>query len=421
MNTSLDIADVVGAGQQHKSSGHQLKKWLAAAAFILALAIIGRSLYQSTQPDIAAFRIQTATRGSLEVLVTATGTVQPRNEVSVGIEVSGTIAEVFVDHNDFVVAGDRLASLDTTRLEAQAAQSRASLQLSRASELEAKATLTQSESELSRLLNLHEVSSGALPAAQDLEAAQAVRDRAVAALERAKAQVAQSEAQLQVNQTDLENAQVISPIDGIVLTRRIDPGQSVAASFQTPELFVIAEELSEIELSIEIDEADVGLVHEGQSATFTVDAYLDEEFPAEISLLRYAPISNAGVVTYEAILSAENTSLRLRPGMTATASITIEEVNDALLVPNTALRFTPRVQEDDEDVGFIGSLIPRPPGSNAPANIEPQGRQRTLWTLNESGAPEALSVLIGATDGVWTEIVDGDLTEDTQLIIEQLN
>ena len=256
---------------------------------------------------------------------------------------------------------------------------------------------------------------------QDYDAAEAAYARAAAALVSAEAQIQQAAAQLAVNETELANADVVSPISGIVLSRLVEPGQTVAATFQTPELFVIAEDLRELELSIEIDEADVGKIMEGQAARFTVDAYPDEEFPAEITQVRYAPISSVGVVTYESILSVDNADLRLRPGMTATAVITVQQIDDALLVPNAALRFSPRLEQHEaSEGGLVSALVPRPPrGSAAPAIVDENGGHRRIWLLDEKRGPRAVDILIGATDGVSTEIKAGDLALGAQVIIEQ--
>lgn len=391
--------------------------WVVAATLVALFVLsLVRGAGAGSQPE---FVTQAASRGSLSVTVTATGTTEPRNEVSVGIEVSGTIADVLADFNDAVTEGQVLARLDTRILASQTAQSRASLQLAQASQSEAEATLRQNENELARLIQLNELSGGVLPAARELDSAQAARDRAFASLASARAQVRQAEAQLAVQQTELSLAEIVSPIDGVVLSRKVDPGQTVAATFQTPELFVIAEDLTEMQLSIEIDEADVGKVKEGQSATFTVDAYPEIEFPAEISTLRFAPISSAGVVTYEAILSVDNSDLLLRPGMTATAIVTVEEVEDQLLIPNAALRFAPRLDEERSDESIMSALIPRPPGSNAPANHELTGRERKLWMLTEEGELQGVEVRIGPTDGIQTVVTEGAIEAGDRLVVEQ--
>jgi HlyD family secretion protein len=394
---------------------------LAASALILGFSFFSGT---SGSSDGTAYVTSPALRADLTVTVTATGTTQPRNEVSVGIEVSGTIAEVFVDHNDSVLKGELLAGLDTTILSAQAAQADASLQLAQATRQEAEATVLQTESDLARMLKLREASGGALPSEQDLDVSRAAHERAVALVKSAQAQVAQAEAQLAVKQTELAKAQVISPIDGIVLSRRVDPGQTVAATLQTPELFVIAEDLTEMELRIEIDEADVGQVQQGQSAVFTVDAYPDDEFAAEITQLRYAPISSAGVVTYEAILSVDNSDMRLRPGMTATAMITVQQIQDALLVPNAALRFSPSADNESNESdsrGITGALIPRiPSGSAAPASTY-RSKQRLVWVLAGDDQPRQVTIGIGATDGMVTQVLSGNLDEGTRVIVEEVD
>lgn len=420
-----DINALIGVRDDPSPLRSRLWAWIgfgfAASAMIFGFWFLSGTTGGGNAP---AYVTTPALRADLTVTVTATGTTQPRNEVSVGIEVSGTIAEVFVDHNDAVVKGELLAGLDTTILSAQAAQADASLQLALATKEEAEATVLQTESELARMLKLRDASGGALPSEQDLDATRAAHDRAVASVKSAQAQVAQAEAQLAVKQTELAKAQVISPIDGIVLSRRVDPGQTVAATLQTPELFVIAEDLTEMELRIEIDEADVGQVRQGQPAVFTVDAYPDEEFVAEITQVRYAPISSAGVVTYEAILSVDNSDMRLRPGMTATAIITVQQIQDALLVPNAALRFSPNVDEESDgsdNRGITGALIPRiPRGSAAPASTS-HSKQRVVWVLAGDEEPRQVTIGIGSTDGMLTQVLSGGLEEAVRVIVEEVD
>lgn len=420
MESEPDIRTVlaVGDGAPTRRSS---RKYLIWSGLLLGALILLFFLFRgSSGSDSAEFTTRPVTQGDLTVTVTATGAIEPRNEVNVGIEVSGTVAEVLVDHNDTVEKGDVLARLDTSILEAQVAQSQASLNLARAARLEARATLEQMESELARLNHVRDLSGGEVPSEQQLVAAKASRDKAAASLASAEAQIYQSEAQLAVNTTQLQKAEVISPIRGVVLSRLVDPGQTVAATLQTPELFVIAEDLSEMELNIEIDEADVGQVREGQSATFTVDAYPEEAFPATITQVRYAPNSSEGVVTYEAILSVDNSDLRLRPGMTATAIITTERIDDTLLVPNEALRFAPRLVSADagESRGIMDALMPRPPRADEEPAME-NGRDRQLWTLNAKGEPQPVSVRIGASDGASTQIIEGGLAAGDQVITEQ--
>lgn len=417
-----DIEEILKLNQRNPALALLRNRWVLAglaALLVLALALFLRG--RSTS-DASEFVTRSAARGDLTVTITATGTIEPLNEVSVGIEVSGTVAEVLADYNDEVVAGDVLARLDTSILSANAAQARAALELARATRLEADAALRQAKSELARLEHLKELSGGSVPSALELDTAVTARDRAVATLASANAQIRQAEATLVVNQTQLEKAVVISPINGVVLSREIDPGQTVAASLQTPELFVIAEDLSEMELAIEIDEADVGAVREGQSASFTVDAFPDEEFAARITQLRYAPISSDGVVTYEAILSVDNADLRLRPGMTATAIVTVKQIEDALLIPVQALRFSPRIIEASSGGGILDALVPGPPRGDQNAGAQAaSGKDRTIWALDANGDPTPVDIRIGSSDGSWTEVLGGPLDASSEVIIEQLD
>ena len=418
-----DIESVLNLGDEVQKRRLKTKYIVWACIGLgVAFAVLFLLRRPASLDGAAEFTTRPVTQGQLIVTVTATGTIEPRNEVNVGIEVSGTVSEVLVDYNDIVEKGDTLARLDTSILEAQVAQGQASLDLARASRIEAEATLRQSESELKRLKHVHELSGGAIPSAQQMDAAEAARAKAAASLTSAEAQIKQSRAQLMVKQTELQKAEVISPIRGVVLSRLVDPGQTVAATLQTPELFVIAEDLSEMELNVEIDEADVGQVREGQSAQFTVDAFPDEEFPAEITQLRFAPNSSDGVVTYEAILSVDNSHLRLRPGMTATAVITTQHIKDTLLVPNEALRFAPRLKAapKGESRGIMGALVPRPPGRDRDLTVQDaSGKDRQLWLLNADDEPQPISVRIGASDGASTQIVSGDLAVGDKVITEQ--
>jgi HlyD family secretion protein len=421
LDSSADIGALIGASKHIPPARFLFWRWIGVSLAI-AVTVTGMLYLRGASGNSAPSYLTTpVSRGGLVITVTATGATEPRNEVSVGIEVSGTIAEVLVDHNDIVKKGDPLARLDTKILSAEVAQAQASLLVTRATQKEAEATFVQSENELARKLKLNATRGGTLTTAQEMEAARADHERAAASLESAKAQVAQAEAQLAAKQTELAKAEVISPINGIVLARRVDPGQTVAAALQTPELFVIAEDLTEMELRIEIDEADVGQVRERQPAVFTVDAYPDEEFAAEITQLRYAPISSAGVVTYEAILSVDNSDMRLRPGMTATAIITVRRIDDTLVVPNAALRFSPRARDTrrSDGGGITGALIPRIPTGSMQLASPTRGKQRMVWVLDETNESRPVKVVVGATDGVSTQVLSGDLAEGAQVITEE--
>jgi HlyD family secretion protein len=361
---------------------------------------------------------ETPSRGDLTVTVTATGTVQPTNTVDVSSELSGVIRKVVVDYNSAVKAGDVLAELDTDKLKAQVEHARAMLSAAKAKVEEAEATVAEQRLVLQRRERLVARQAASQ---QDLEAARAAYDRAVAGLASARAQVAVAEADLKVDETNLSKACICSPVNGIVLKRNVDPGQTVATSFQAPVLFTIAEDLKQMELQVEIDEADVGKVREEQMASFAVDAYPDRKFPASIRQLRFGSETVESVVTYKAVLGVDNTQLLLRPGMSATAEIVVEQVKDALLVPNAALRFSPA--PDDAAAGsgesLLRKILPRPPRFRAPTEHENAGANRQVWVLRDDG-PVAMPVVTGATDGSRTVILEGALAPDQPVIVDAL-
>jgi len=353
-------------------------------------------------------------RGDLTVTVTATGKVEPTNQVEVSSELSGIIRIVHVDFNSAVTVGQPLAELDTDKLKAQVEHSHKTLLAATAKIDEAKATLAEQESIYDRKKNL---AAREFASKQDLDAARASRDRAVAALASAVAQVGVAEADLKVNETNLAKSCICSPINGVVLKRNVEPGQTVATSFQAPVLFTIAEDLKQMELRVDVDEADVGKVREGHKASFSVDAYPDRRFPAVVQQVRFAPETVEGVVTYKAVLSVDNSDLLLRPGMTATAEIVVRSVKDALLVPNVALRFTPPDTTSARDNrGFLRRLLPgRPPFREA--SKPESGPRRKVWVLRD-GVPSEVPVVIGATDGNRTEIREGELSVEQAVIVD---
>lgn len=385
---------------------------VAAAVLLLVYWVLGGFGAGSQVRYVTA----EVTRGDLTVIVTATGTVQPTNTVDVSSELSGVIRRVLVDFNAVVKAGDELAELDTDKLKAQVDHARATLTAARAKVAEAEATVAEQKlvyERKQRLLPKQAISQ------QDLDAAKAAYDRAIAGLSSARAQVAVAEADLRVNETNLAKACICSPVNGIVLMRAVDPGQTVATSFQAPVLFTIAEDLKEMELQVDIDEADVGSVREGQEAQFTVDAYPERRFPARIEQLRFGSEEVEGVVTYKAILRVDNSDLLLRPGMTATAEIVVQQVGGALLVPNAALRFSPPEEGDaaEPKESFLTRLLPRRPSFRKPSQREGAGASRVVWVLHDE-APQAVPVKIGATDGARTVILEGDIAQGQPVIVD---
>ena len=415
-----DVAKTLGiAGTKPR----RRRWWLWAGAALLVgivlLPLLGR------KPQAVKYVTQPAQRGNLVVTVSATGTLEPLKKVDVGIEVSGTIKSVEADYNAEVKVGQVLARLDTTRLEAQAQQNEAALEAAGAKVLQAQASVQEAEAQLARLNRVRKLSGGKMPSQNDLDTAKANLARYKADEASAKASVAQAQAALNVIRTDLSKAVIRSPINGVVLKRAVEPGQTVAASFQSPTLFTLAEDLTQMELQVDVDEADVGQVREGQDATFTVDAYPDRTFPARITQVRFGSQTVEGVVTYKTVLKVDNSSLALRLGMTATAVITVNRRENALLVSNAALRFAPTVKETTgrtNSGGLVGMLLPRPPGAGQKPTVETEskGKEQRVWTLR-GGQLAPLSITKGASDGVQTEIVSGQVEPGMELVTDEVS
>ena len=315
---------------------------------------------------------EAVTRGNLSITVTANGTLQPTRSVNIGSELSGTVTRVLVDVNDRVKKGQVLVELDTAKFRDQVERSRATLASMVAKVAQAVATVKESQANLARLQEVGRLSGGKVPSKTELDAAQASFERAQADEAAARAGVADARAALSTDETNLSKASIRSPIDGIVLTRTVDPGNAVAASLQAVTLFTIAEDLTRMKLQINVDEADVGMIDVGQTASFSVSTYPARKYPAKITRVAYGSTTTDNVVTYITNLEVENGDLSLRPGMTATATISATERRNVLMVPNTALRFTPSVRSAvgatagfDKGGGIVSSLMPRPPASSS--------------------------------------------------------
>jgi HlyD family secretion protein len=345
MQATVTAAADLGAIVKH-GRHRRLRRIAIRVAVILALAAGLTALIRWQRQRGAAVPIayQTAplARGEMTVSVTATGTLQPRNVIAVGSEVSGRIKRVLVDDNARVHKGQPLAQLDPDIFSAQLAQAHAIRDQAAAQVLQAQATRRETAQLRARD---EELFARGIVSQQELESAVAAADRASAALLLASANLRQATAAQTVATTNLTKTDIRSPIDGIVLSHTIEEGQTVVAAFQTPVLFQIAEDLRELELSVDIDEADIGKVREQQAATFTVAAYSDRRFDATVTTVHNASRVVDRVVSYEAELAVDNRELLLRPGMTATAEIVVTHVRDELLVPSQALRFTPAKTE----------------------------------------------------------------------------
>jgi HlyD family secretion protein len=375
---------------------------------------------QSAAPQIE-YKTEKARIGDVVVTVTATGALQPTNQVDVGSELSGSIEEVLVDYNDVVKAGQVLVRLDVTKLLAQVKQNEASLAAAKAKVLSAAATIQETASKLGQLRKIRELSGGRNPSQFDIDAAEAAAARAKADKASAEAGVAEVQAKLNMTLTDLSKAEILSPVNGIVLSRSIEPGQTVAASFSAPVLFQLAEDLTKMELHVDVDEADIGQVKEGQQAKFTVDAYPERKFSAVIRQVRFASTVTNGVVTYKTVLMVDNSDLALRPGMTATAEIEVRRAENALVVPTAALRFNPQTQEQMQKKGsFLDSVMsprrfPRRE-KRVTQKMDSRGEQQ-LWLLGDDGQPKPVQVRIGLSDGIQAEALEGGLKEGDLVII----
>jgi HlyD family secretion protein len=365
----------------------------------------GQSLRYTTQP--AEIR-------DLQVTIAATGTTEPTQVVEVSSELSGIVRGVNVDNNSIVKRGDTLAELDSARRKAQRDRAQAAVNASAARVTEAEATATERGLVLQRLEQLR--SRGVSPQ-QDLEAARAADARAKAAVASANADLAVAQADLLLEQTDLDKSAIRSPIDGVILSRSVEPGQTVASSFQAPVLFKIAGDLRAMRVEANIDEADIGGVNTGQKARFTVDAYPGRSFEATVEEIYFAPQTVEGVVTYQAILAVDNRELLLRPGMTATANVIINDIKQALVIPNAALRYAPPKAEEEDNISFIRRLMPRMPRMEQATENVPMTGERAVYVLR-GGVSTPVNIKVGASDGSFSQVLEGELKAGDQLIVE---
>jgi HlyD family secretion protein len=416
------IEDLLGEGARARPLWRRPALWVGLA--LLAAVAAGTWWWLGQRQAAAAPRYvtQPVTRGGLTVTVTANGTLQPTQLVAVGSELSGTVVRVLVDVNDRVKRGQLLAELDTARLTDQVRRSSAGLAAAEAQVQQARATLAETRASLDRLEDVARRSGGEVPSRQELDTARAALARAQAAEASAQAGVAEAAATLSSDETNLRKAALRSPIDGIVLARNVDPGNAVAASLQAVTLFSLAQDLAKMTLQVNVDEADVGRVSEGQKATFTVSAHANRRYPATISRLRYGSTTKDNVVTYVADLDVPNADLSLRPGMTATATITTVERTDALLVPNAALRYSPestRTPAGNGATGIVSQLMPRPPAGGQPKRASTDtSRARQVWVLKD-GVPQPVPVTPGASDGRLTEVSGEALRPGMEVIVDQ--
>ena len=401
--------------------------WMGVAA---VLVLAGGVYYWQAKKQTSAAPVyvtDTLRQGNLTLTVSANGTLQPTRAVNIGSELSGTVKRVLVDVNDRIKTGQVLVELDTAKFNDQVLRSRAALTASQAQLAQAGATVKETQASLARFEEVARLSGGKVPSAAELDTARAAVERAVAAEASARANVASARATLATDETNLSKASIRSPIDGVVLSRSVDPGNAVAASLQAVTLFSVAEDLAQLRLDVNVDEADVGAVKPGQKASFTVSAYPARRYPATIKRVAFGSTKTDNVVTYVTTLDVDNSDLSLRPGMTAAATIVAVERNGVLLVPNTALRFSPdSASATGAKPGggstVMSTLMPRMPRTTTPRKAtETNGGapgMRQIWLLKD-GQPVAQAVKTGISDGRNTEVTGEGLSEGMAVITDQ--
>ncbi len=416
---------------------------------IVAGAILGWTILRKNGSGAVKFRTEPITKGDIEALVITTGTLNPVTVVEVGSQVSGKIDKLYVDFNSHVKKGQVIAELDRSILQTRVDQNRANYLSAVASLEKAKVTLENLEKKYQRALSLFEKN---LISYEEKEAAEASYLAAKTDLQSAEARVEQAKSQLESSEVDLSYAIIRSPIDGIVISRNVNVGQTVQASFQAPKLFEIANDLSKMQVECNVDEADIGKVQEGQKVRFTVDAFPNETFSGTVKQVRYSPTISQNVVTYTTIVDVDNPGMKLRPGMTATVSIVTGEAKGVLRVPNAALRFTPELTAEEmkaimeetrqkmmakrqAEGGAAGAETafqrprgeqgggPRMMGFSQESNIGQMAsgtggrRPSTVWTVDEKGKLSVIFIRPGVTDNTYTEVVRGDLKEGQLVIV----
>ena len=370
----------------------------------LIIILVATTAWYLVKKENGAPQYKTATlqRGDLDAKVTATGTVNAVTTVLIGTQVSGTINALYVDFNSPVTKGQLLAQIDPATIQAQVDQAVASLLSAEANLKKAQASLLDARRTYERNKQLM---ANNFIAQSDLDTSETNAQAADAQLDAAKAQVLQGRAALSQAQTNLRYTRIVSPVNGTVISRSIDVGQTVAASFQTPTLFTIAQDLTKMQIDTSVDEADIGKVKVNQDVRFTVDAYPDINFTGKVSEVRNAPTTVQNVVTYDVIVQVNNAELKLKPGMTANVSIITESRKGVLLVPNSALRFRPQAEGD----GSTNAVKKRATGNKGPA----------IWIL-ENNKPKQKKITTGISDGSFTEVVSGELKEGQEVIVSML-
>lgn len=364
-----------------------------AIPLLIVLGIV--LFYKRARTPEAGYQTTFPVRGSITETVTASGIINPISTVNIGTQVSGTIAQIFVDYNSPVVQGQLLAQIDPALFEATVAQRRAALEIAKAEVEVTSNDIIYYKKHLDRIKKLNK---SQYSADKELESAQRDYDNAIAQVALKKAQVSQAEASLTSAEIDLRYTKIISPVDGIVVSKEVEVGQTVAASFQTPTLFNVAEDLTKMQIEASVVEADIAKVKEGQTVEFSVDSFPDEVFYGKVTQVRNNPVTTSNVVTYEVIIEIDNKDQKLKPGMTANVEIITSQKDKVLLVPNQALRFY--VTDDNGETKRY--------------------KDRGIWILRDK-MPTRITITTGVSDDDNTEITSGELAEDDEVILSRRN
>ncbi len=426
-------------------ASRRFRRGAIAAAVLVAIALAAIAIRATRRPAEPRYETARVDRGRIVAQVTATGTLSALVTVQVGSQVSGRIQKLFADFNTPVKKGQLIAKIDPELFKAALDQARANHVAAKADFTHARVQAADSERQLARTRSLAERK---LVAQADLDTAQANADGSQAAVESAAGKVAQARAALQQAEVNLAYTSIVSPIDGTVISRNVDVGQTVAASLQAPTVFVIAEDLAKMQVDTSVAEADIGKLRSGMDASFTVDAYPGKRFQGTVRQIRNAPQTVQNVVTYDAVVDVANPDLELRPGMTANVSFVFAERPDVLRVPNAALRFRPSAEllaaeRRGAGAGSSGAQAGRRT-DGAPAQNGGAGRgdaasggggrrtdgtapagggtprepdRRTVWVLRD-GAPTPVRIRTGVSDGATTEVLEGDLREGDVVVTD---
>ena len=435
-------------------------KWSLILVVLVSAGGYGAYYFTRGQNQVnIVYNTDAAKTAEVAVTVSATGSIEPTDEVEVSSELSGIVTNVYVDYNDHITKGQVLAKLDTATLQADVLVKKASLKSAQADVLETEAEAKEAKAEYEHYQQVWELSGGKVPSKQELDSYKIDWEVAAAKVSSAEASVDVARANLESAESDLSKAEIVSPIDGVVLAKDIEPGQTVASSYSAPTLFLLAKDLSNMELHVDIDEADIGLIKLGQKATFSVDAYSGHTFAGEITQIRLASTedSDSSVVSYETILTVPNGELLLLPSMTAVTDIAVESVSDALTIANAALRYQPdfgpgsgAAPPTDDDSNSSGNFLTKlfggghggPPGggggggpggggpggmgggpgddtakSETTMNGTLDGSSAMIWVLRNNH-PEPVQVETGISDGLRTQIISGDLQEGDLVITD---